>query len=123
MRQTRDRAGIRRRLDRPDWKIEALGRETVMAATRVSKPPAGNVDKELHMNRAWMLIPAVLLPILCHAAEQSCSRPAAGEPASARIAQIEKMEHERVQAGVRKDVEAIAAVTADGAAHSAAHTL
>lgn len=52
------------------------------------------------MKRAPMLMLALLLPGLSLAGDE-------------RIEQIKKMGNDRLQAGVRKDVEAIAAVTAD----------
>lgn len=57
-------------------------------------------QRNLVMKRAPLLILAALLPALALAGDE-------------RIEQIKKMENDRIQAGVRKDVEAIAAVTAD----------
>jgi hypothetical protein len=70
------------------------------------------------MNRALLPLLTLLLPAVALTGEDSRSRTfAAGNPGSATtqsiVELIKKMEIERVQAGVRKDVEAIAAVTAD----------
>jgi hypothetical protein len=64
------------------------------------------------------LILALLIPSLAAADEQhSVKKLTSPEPTSAlirtQIDQIRKMEDDRIQAGVRKDIAAIAAVTAD----------
>jgi ketosteroid isomerase-like protein len=61
---------------------------------------SNSIQRNLAMKRAPVLILAALLPVLSLASDE-------------RIELIKKMENDRIQAGVRKDVEAIAAVTAD----------
>jgi ketosteroid isomerase-like protein len=61
------------------------------------------------------LMLAMITPVVLRASPQSIGATEAAQQSNAVVvAQIKQMEHDRIEAGVRKDIAAIAAVTADG---------
>jgi hypothetical protein len=82
-------------------------------------PPLASNSRSFNMKRIIrsLLVPCLFCSLVSGAAmgnaQEAAPRPprSIGEPAEIKL--IAKMEEDRVQAGVRKDVEAIAAATAD----------